>query len=102
MLASGFIVLKVANEDGEHLICGDVRKGTVWGEFATNKKHQVLGYKNVDDYGSDDDINNDNSSQYTNKKVEKQGSTRDGFPAKKIFLLKIEEINYKSLLGIYV
>jgi hypothetical protein len=44
ILVGGFIILKVLNEKGEHLICMDVQKGTDdWGNSSLDGKEKFLG-----------------------------------------------------------
>jgi len=82
MLASGFIVLKVANETGEHLICGDVRKGTEAGQFFPDHQEKYLAYKELNSDGSDAE-----SSQHSDEKRAAQKNTRERGQDGKIFLL---------------
>jgi hypothetical protein len=103
MLASGFIVLKVANEMGEHLICGDVRKGTDdAGSFSLDTTEKYLAYKNLDTDRRDAESEDENSSQYSNGKraVRKRRHERgqDG----KIFLLREKEFRFRKIVGIYI
>jgi len=102
MLASGFIVLKVANETGEHLICGDVRKGTEAGQFFTDHQEKYLAYKELDSDGSDAESDDDISSQHSDEKRAAQKNTRERGQDGKIFLLREEEFRFKKVIGIDV
>lgn len=102
MLASGFIVLKVANETGEHLICGDVRKGTEAGEFMTDHQEKYLAYKDVDADESDVESDDENSSRSSDEKHPLQKNTREKGQDGKIFLLREEEFRFKKVIGVYV
>ncbi|KAI9709904.1 MAG: hypothetical protein M1820_002981 [Bogoriella megaspora] len=102
MLASGFIVFKIADENGEHLICGDVRKGTEVGEFEADSREKSLGYKNLDIDASDETSDDETSSQYSNERAVVRRNVRDKASGGKIHLLREEEFGYKKMLGIYV
>ena len=102
MLASGFIVLKVANEAGEHLICGDVRKGTEVGQFHTDETDKYLAYKGLDTDAGDAEPDVESSSQDFNDNRVAQKETRERGQDRKVFLLKKEEFWFKKVVGIYV
>jgi hypothetical protein len=48
MMASGFVVLKVQNERGEHLICLDARPGGLGGSASKGKMSEYVGCLDVE------------------------------------------------------
>ena len=100
MLASGFVLLKVVNEMGEHLICIDVRKGVqgVGTLKQTNEKPLACI-----DIGRDElqDAMTDRSFDAA-KKVwpSLKGFTRK--PLEKVMRLTESELRYNKVLGLYI
>jgi hypothetical protein len=107
MLASGFIILKVLNEFGEHLICMDVRKGTrgmapekgVWGEFLAyldigkDSMYDTLDHKQEEVQG-DSKVDQD-----TKKNVKHQkGKTSE----EKVKKLSVVQFRWNKVLGLYI
>ena len=98
MLASGFIVLKVINEKGEHLICEDVRKGSRGVSVNRNEEDTFLACKDVgkdaaEDASEADEEDNDNSAV-------KPSHAKDG--EKVLKLRVIEEFRWVKVLGLYI
>lgn len=89
MLASGFVLLKVLNEKGEHLICMDVRKGTEGEAYTRLEKEEFLACMNIDkalpEYGSN------NSSP-----------ARASAVSEKVLKLTVHEFRWNKMLGLYV
>jgi hypothetical protein len=100
MLASGFIVLKVVNETGEHLICEDIRKGApsqvigreVKGEFLT---YLDIGKDALEENSNDDDeeVERESDSSITSKPEAK---------VEKVLHLTVREFRFRKVLGLYV
>ena len=86
MLASGYLIFKVLNEKGEHLICIDVRVGV---RGITSRS--IENYKASMDIGRDDDLE---------RKRNYDGETRDcsGNREKVIFLAR-HEFGWNRMLG---
>jgi hypothetical protein len=102
MLASGFIVLKVRNETGEHLICADIRKGTNFGQFAVDTKEKYLAYKDIAAEESDEESEDDKSAPSFDEKNPVSRKTTQRGQSGKIFLLREEAFRFKKVIGVYV
>lgn len=93
MLASGFILLKVLNDKGEHLICVDVRKGTESAGYAKRDKDMFLSCMNVEKDITE--LTSMNKSQESaSNQMEKERS--------KVLKLTTNEFRWTKMLGIYV
>lgn len=104
MLASGFVIFKVLNEKGEHLVCIDVRKGAstrqiVSGQDTKYNAVMDIGRDDLEDEDSEDDLELE-SLQGTKKatKVQKVLNQR----ADKVLMLQREEFRWNTMLGFYV
>lgn len=112
MLASGFVLLKVSNEYGEHLICLDVRKGSRGEAPVTGKADKYLAYldigKDVEYYMSTStnqqqgQVEGTTSSDSTRSRIGGRKSKIEARALKKVKKLKKEEIRWFKVLGIYV
>ena len=97
MLASGFVVLKVVNEKGEHLLCLDVRKG-------------VDGVGTIvlenDEYLSCMDIGKDELQTAFDDRASKSAwSTMNRFAKakeEKVIRLSVHNFRYNKVLGLYI
>ena len=102
MLASGFIVLKVRNETGEHLICADIRKGTGFGQFVVDSKEKYLAYKDLDSEESDEQSEDGKAALSLDEENPVSRKTRGKGHNGKIFLLREENFRFKKVIGVYV
>ena len=105
MLASGFIVLKVSNATGEHLICGDVRKETEVGDIMPDSYEKFLAYMDVDADVEDADLADETFSKHldanrTFRNSQKNAHERD--QDVKVLLLREVEFSFKKVIGVYV
>lgn len=97
MLASGFLIFKVLNEKGEHLICLDVRK---------NAK-QIIGRETAEynacmDIGQDlieeeEEGKSDQTAPSSKKKTRGRQERTD-----KVIILRREEFRWNKMLGLYI
>ena len=100
MLASGFVVLKVVNEKGEHLICLEVRKGVDGVAILTNADDSSAAALNI---GKDDlQVAFDNRSVRTERagwsKLNRFGRRKQ----EKVIRLSWNDMRYTKVLGIYI
>jgi hypothetical protein len=93
MLASGFLILKVLNEFGEHLICLDIRKG------ARAARPEKLVFA---EYLACMDIDKDNiyDAAYGDEAVDVVG--RPNRRITKVKKLQPVEFRWNRVLGLYV
>lgn len=103
MLASGFIVLKVINEKGEHLICEDVRKGSAGTSISRDEFEKFLACMDV---GRDaiGDSSDDEEEKEGERKNEKGAvvKVRRKEESEKVLKLKVEEFRWSKVLGLYI
>jgi hypothetical protein len=106
MLASGFIILKVLNEFGEHLICLDIRKGSKGSAPLLKVMDEHLACL---DFDKDADENvlakeSGNAGQVVNpdtsKGPKKIGDDTKGF--KRVKKLQRVKFRYNKVLGLYI
>jgi hypothetical protein len=101
MIASGFIVLKVLNEKGEHLVCMDVRKGSggdtpIKGEFGVYLayidigKDSITGEKKESNDADEEGIADMRPREPKNKETEK------------VLRLTPVQFRWTKVLGIYL
>ena len=99
MLASGFVVLKVLNEKGEHLICMDLRKGTVGETHSRMEREKFLASMNVEKnstgYMEDGDLHNDPTRQRGASKI------IPGTSSQRVLKLVTKEFRWNKVLGLY-
>lgn len=105
MLASGFVVLKVLNEKGEHLICIDVRKGSNWDIAIKNESAKVLacldmGKEDLSCEDTDSDENSGTEEEQSNHGQKRTGN--EGLKADKVLKLVEVEFRWNKMLGLYV
>ncbi len=100
MLASGFVILKVINEKGEHLLCLDVRKGVEGVGTLANEDDKVLSCLDV---GKDE-----LQTAFDNRSWKRQGGawpTRARFTKakqEKVTRLKLHDLRYDKVQGLYI
>jgi hypothetical protein len=94
MLASGYIVLKVLSEKGEHLICLDVRKGSLWDAANRNNIKNYLACMDLEK----DSMQDDSRVQKT-VRIEREKSHEE---KPRVLLLKYNEFRWNKMLGLYV
>ncbi|KAL6718971.1 hypothetical protein ACLMJK_003206 [Lecanora helva] len=100
MLASGFVILKVVNEMGEHLLCVDVRKGVEGVGTLKNSYEKSLACMDI---GRDElqDAMNDRSLDVRKKawsSFKRFARTRPD----KVMRLAESELTYNKVLGLYI
>jgi hypothetical protein len=97
MLASGFIVFKVANHTGEHMICADVREGTDYSEFRIDHEEKYLAHMDI----GEDFVETEEAApfQMLNRNQSQQAISKDR--PRKVFLLREEEFSFKKVIGVY-
>lgn len=99
MLASGFVVLKVLNEKGEHLICMDLRKGNLGESHSRMEKEKFLAAMNIDKrdsgYVDPDDRGAFHEGQVRNDKGRDMTSD-DG-----VLKLASKEFRWNKVIGLY-
>jgi hypothetical protein len=99
MLASGFVVLKVLNGKGEHLICMDLQKETIRETHSRMEKEKFLTSMNVNKrergYAEDGDSENGPAKQV------KEGKSRQVPSDDKVLKLAIKEFRGDKVLGLY-
>jgi hypothetical protein len=93
MLASGFIIFKVLNDKGEHLICVDVRKGTEAAVYERIQKETFLSCMNIDKEL------NQAAAEIKLHGGEYTGVLTDG---SKILKLSKNEFRWSKMLGLYI
>ena len=103
MLASGFIILKVLSQSGEHLITLDVRKGTST-DYAT---HDGLGVKYLAclDLGKRDlneDEEDENDYQDEKGRLDEEDLLKSPSTPTHVLYLVHGELNYTKVLGLYI
>lgn len=93
MLASGFIILKVLNEYGEHLVCLDVRKGSAGQAPMTNQVEELLACMN---------IYKDAESNALDEVgvIEGRGTSRQEL--EKVKKLTLVKLRWFKILGLYI
>lgn len=95
MLASGYIILKVLNEFGEHLICLDVRKGS---------KGTAPLLKEFDEHLACEDFDKDADenvlAKESNANSQNLGGDTKGF--KRVKKLQKVKFRYNKVLGLYI
>lgn len=96
MLASGFIILKVLNDKGEHLICVDVRKGTDAAAYTRLEKEMFLSCMSIDK-----DITELTSLRKAQDGEEVRSPGRRE-TNNKILKLSVHEFRWNKMLGVYV
>jgi hypothetical protein len=98
MLASGFIMLKVINEKGEHLICEDVRKGSSGLSVTRNEADTFLMVRDVGkdmlDEGSDEGVDKSESEQVKSRRPVNE--------EKVLKLRVVENFRWVKVLGLYI
>jgi len=96
MLASGFIMLKVINEKGEHLICEDVRKGSRGLSITRNEADTFLMVRDVGkdglEEGSDTGVDKNEKFKNRSSKTEE----------KVLKLRVVENFRWVKVLGLYI
>jgi hypothetical protein len=98
MLASGFIILKVLNEFGEHLICLDVRKGSKGKAPLLKELDEHLACL---DFDKDADENVLAQESLNNGQIVKRlGDDTKGF--KRVKRLQMVKFRYNKVLGLYI
>ena len=109
MLASGFVIFKVLSEQGEHLICIDVRKGAnsrqiVSGEIKEYLVCMDVGQEEFDDgvVGLDQDPTDGvvDAGKQVNKKEAAKSDTNTR--ANKVLMLDRVEFRWTKMLGLYI
>jgi hypothetical protein len=98
MLASGFIVLKVVNEDGEHLICIDVRKGAPAKPVRNGVMGKYLAYLHLEEDLVESSEDEDTEDTVTVKNTTKPKSRVDEQP----LLLFTNEFRWNKIVGFYI
>lgn len=112
MIASGFVIFKVLNEKGEHLICIDVRKGAsgkapTRGEDDTFLAYLDIGKDAIQEDTEDASIrgneNTDTNPDVSHSGPNKQDSrkTKDKSSEKVLKLIR-KEFRWTKVLGVYV
>jgi hypothetical protein len=97
MLASGFIVLKVVNETGEHLICEDVRKGAPPRYITADDDMVFLVCKDIGRDALEFESDDEDGSSIKPKKPAPKGR------GKRVFYLKtVEGFHWRKVLGLYI
>jgi hypothetical protein len=96
MLASGFIVLKVVNELGEHLICEDVRKGAKARSISGDEGEEYISYMDIwrdalNDLDGMDEMDEKDSVE----------NTVEAAP-EKVLRLSVKAFSWKKIAGLYV
>lgn len=98
MLASGFVVLKVLNEKGEHLICMDLRKGTVGQSYSRLEKGKFLACmdigKDAANYLDDITVGGDGTRP-------EESDKGTGEASEKVLKLVVKEFRWNKMLGPY-
>jgi hypothetical protein len=99
MIASGFIILKVLNEKGEHLVCMDVRKGSpgdtpVKGDFGTYLAYIDIGKDSIATGEKEKDDVDSVVNFVTRKSKDKETDK----------VLRLTPVNFRwtKVLGIYI
>jgi hypothetical protein len=98
MLASGFIMLKVINEKGEHLICEDVRKGASGISVTRNEPDTFLMVKDV----GKDALNEGGDEETEKSDIEQAKSRRPPNEEKVLKLRVVENFRWVKVLGLYI
>lgn len=103
MLASGFIVLKVLNEKGEHLVCMDVRKGVEWDSAVKNQSAEYLACLEIGKEGlSFEDTESDHKSPEATQEVEEADTDASHDGRDKVLKLKRRYLRWNKMVGLYV
>ena len=103
MLASGFIVLKVLNEKGEHVVCIDVRKGVEWDAAVKNQSADYLACLDIGKEGlSFEDMESDHKTAYTTLEVEEADTDASHDGRDKVLKLERRNLRWNKMLGLYV
>ena len=113
MLASGFVLLKVLNEFGEHLICLDVRKGTsgqapekgVWGEFlACLDIGKDIMYDTLDQPQEQEDSQDEKKKKKKKKTTTKKSTRQRKGKTSEEKVKKLGRVSFRwnKVLGLYV
>ena len=97
MLASGFVVLKVVNENGEHLLCLDVRKGVEGVGTSASENDQNLSCMDIgkDELQTAFDATASRSAWSTMNRFTKAKQ-------KKVIRLSVQDFRYNKVLGMYI
>ncbi|TPX12725.1 uncharacterized protein E0L32_000902 [Thyridium curvatum] len=99
MLASGFLILKVINEEGEHLISVDVRKGSRARAVRTGVPGEYMAHLHLDeDIVESDDDENDDGGDETKKANARSRRKQEGQP----LLLFTEDIVWTKTVGFFI
>lgn len=97
MLASGFVVLKVVNEKGEHLLCLDVRKGVEGVGITVLENDQNLSCMDI---GKDE-----LQTAFDDRASRSAWSTMNRFTKtsqEKVIRLSLHDFRYNKVLGLYI
>ena len=97
MLASGFVVLKVVNEKGEHLLCLDVRKGVEGVGTSALENDQNLSCMDIgkDEMQTAFDATASRSAWSTMNRFTKAKQ-------EKVIRLSAHDFRYNKVLGLYI
>ncbi|EXJ91829.1 hypothetical protein A1O3_00379 [Capronia epimyces CBS 606.96] len=115
MLASGFVVLKVLNEFGEHLVCLDVRKGTKGEAPWLHQTRRYLACMDLDNEADDRLLNEPEpepepepalpppfGDKHQTVKATRLAVTKERAPVDKVKKLKIARFRVNKVLGLFV
>ncbi|KAI9780750.1 MAG: hypothetical protein M1839_006537 [Geoglossum umbratile] len=97
MLASGFVVLKVINELGEHLICEDVRKGAPARSIPSGGDQEYISYMDIgkDAVGDEPDEMDEMNEKHSMGKAAEAAS-------QKVLRLSMKKFTWKKIAGLYI
>jgi hypothetical protein len=103
MLASGFIVLKVVNELGEHLICEDVRKGATARSISGAQDYEYISYMDIGKDALGDELDGMDGMDGMDGIDEKHsmGKTAEAAPHK-VLRLSMKKFFWKKIAGLYI
>jgi hypothetical protein len=100
MLASGFIVLKVINELGEHLICEDVRKGASARLIPSGEDQEYISYMDIGKDVLGDELDEVDEMDGMDEK-HSMGKAAEA-TSQKVLRLSMKEFTWKKTAGLYI
>jgi hypothetical protein len=106
MLASGFIVLKVVNTMGEHLICEDVRMGAPARAIMGSPAREYVSYMDLGKDALENELQEADGTKEENSQEKSQekslASIRIETSPEKVQRLTVNEFAWKKVAGLYI